>query len=89
MAKAKKRKSRSSGKPLITARRALFVNLKQLPDDACLTLAEWAALNSLSYRIGRTILASGEGPTVTYLTKQRRAITVRHNREWQEKCAAR
>ena len=40
-------------------------------DDAVLTFKEWCALNSVSERQGRRILASGSGPTVTKLTDKR------------------
>ena len=52
-------------------------------DDAVLTFKEWCALNSVSERQGRRILASGSGPTVTKLTDKRVGISRRANREWQ------
>jgi hypothetical protein len=68
-------------------RREFFLNRRDLPDDACLLIPEWAALNSLSERQGRRILASGDGPTITKLSAKRRGITIRANREWQERRA--
>jgi hypothetical protein len=68
----------------LAERRRFFLDLKKLPDDACLTIPEWAGLNSLSLRQARRILASGDGPVVTLLSPKRRAITVRANRAWQE-----
>jgi hypothetical protein len=68
-------------------RREFFLNLRDLPDDACLLIPEWAALNSLSERAARRILAGPDGPTVTKLSAKRRGITIRANREWQERRA--
>jgi hypothetical protein len=68
-------------------RRQFFLNLRDLPDDACLLIPEWAALNSLSERQARRILASGDGPTITKLSAKRRGITIRDNREWQQRHA--
>jgi hypothetical protein len=68
-------------------RRQFFLNLRDLPDDACLLVAEWAALNCLSERQARRILASGDGPVITKLSAKRRGITIRANREWQERRA--
>jgi hypothetical protein len=75
----------------LDARSKLFakLNFAKLPDDAVLTIPEWTALNSLSDRQGRRILndPDGGGPVVTYLTEQRKGVTVRANREWQERRA--
>ena len=71
----------------LAKRREFFLNLKELPDDACLLVAEWAALNCLSERQARRILASGDGPVITKLSAKRRGITIRANREWQERRA--
>jgi hypothetical protein len=68
----------------IAERRKFFLDLKRLPDDACLTLREWAILNNLSERQGRRILNGGDGPTVTMLSTQKKGVTVRENRRWQE-----
>jgi hypothetical protein len=53
-------------------------------DDAVLTFKEWCALNSVSERTGRRILASGHGPPVVQLSAKRIGITVGANRVWQE-----
>jgi hypothetical protein len=68
-------------------RREFFLNLRDLPDDACLLIPEWAALNSLSERAARRILAGPDGPTITKLSAKRRGITSRANREWQDRRA--
>jgi hypothetical protein len=91
-AKAKPDKDRIEARRLgrerrLAARREFFLNIKELPDDACLLVPEWAALNCKSERQARRILASGDGPTITKLSAKRRGITVRHNREWQERRA--
>jgi hypothetical protein len=53
-------------------------------DDAVLTFKEWCALNTVSERQGRRILAEPGGPTVTMLSDKRIGISRRHNREWQQ-----
>jgi hypothetical protein len=59
---------------------ALFLN-----DDHCvLSFREWCALNGISARTGRRILASGDGPVVTQLSARRIGITIGNNRRWQE-----
>jgi hypothetical protein len=89
--KKRKRKSSSRAKARslgrarrLAERRKFFLDLRALPDDAVLTIPEWQTLNTLSERQARRILASGEGPVVTWLSAKRKGITVRANREWQE-----
>jgi hypothetical protein len=48
-----------------------------------LTLREWAALNSLGLTNAKQIIASGEGPKVTQLSKRRIGIREDHAAEWQ------
>jgi hypothetical protein len=72
---------------LAAERNRLFQTLKDLPDDAVLLIPEWAALNTLSPRQARRILAEPGGPTVTQLSAKRRGITIRANREWQARKA--
>jgi hypothetical protein len=45
---------------------------------------EWCAINHISPRTGRRILASGTGPTVLQLTAKRIGIRRRDNDTWQE-----
>jgi hypothetical protein len=52
--------------------------------EQVLTFAQWCALNALSERTGRRVLASGEGPAVTKLSVARIGITVSANRAWQQ-----
>src|SRR5262249_20062504 len=78
---AARRRGRKAGS---AARRRFFLKLKKLPDDACLTFAEWVALNALSERQGRRILGSGQGPAVTRLSEHRIGIRVGDNRAWQK-----
>jgi hypothetical protein len=65
----------------------LLESLGPLLDDRCLTFAEWCALNGIGLRNGRRILQSGTGPAVVQLSARRIGITVRANREWQERRA--
>jgi hypothetical protein len=55
-------------------------------DDAVLTVKEWAALNGISVRQARRIIAgevaSVDPPIVTMLSKDRFGISRRHDREW-------
>jgi hypothetical protein len=53
-------------------------------DDAILGFKQWCALNDLSERQGRRILAEPGGPVVTKLSDKKIGISRRHNREWQE-----
>jgi hypothetical protein len=52
-------------------------------DNQILTLAEWAALNRISMRTVRRILASGTGPVVTRMSPRRIGISVGNNARWQ------
>ena len=52
--------------------------------DAILTFNEWIALNRLSERQGRRILAASGGPVVTKLTDRKIGISRRANRAWLE-----
>ena len=63
---------------------ALDMPAPALHDDAVLLFHEWCALNTLSERNGRRILAGPDGPTVTQLSARRFGITVRNNRLWQQ-----
>jgi hypothetical protein len=53
-------------------------------DNQVLTFLDWCALNRLSERTGRRILAGPNGPTVVQLSTYRIGITVGANRRWQE-----
>jgi hypothetical protein len=92
-AKAKRNKrteARQRGREhMQVERRRLFLRLqcRNLPDDAVLTIPERYTLNSLSPRAGRRALASADGPVVLQLSPKRKGITVRANREWQERRA--
>ena len=62
-------------------------NIPALPatlnDNQVLTFRQWAALNGISARTGRRILAAPGGPIVTRLSPRRIGITVANNRQWQ------
>jgi hypothetical protein len=51
-------------------------------DDLVLSLKEWAALNGISTRQARRIIAAGSGPIVTRISQHRIGVTRRHDREW-------
>jgi predicted DNA-binding transcriptional regulator AlpA len=55
-----------------------------LADNRVLTFPEWCAVNSISPRTGRRLIAAGDGPPVVRLSPRRIGITVRANREWQQ-----
>ena len=50
--------------------------------DRVLPLPAWCERNGLSEATGRRLIKSGQGPTVTWLSKRRMGIRERHNREW-------
>jgi len=53
-----------------------------LHNDQVLTFRQWIALNNISARTGRRILAAPGGPTVTRLSPRRIGISVANNRKW-------
>jgi hypothetical protein len=65
-------------KPRVPAPIPPFLN-----PDQVLTFPQWCALNNLSERTGRRILAAGKGPVITELSPQRIGITVGNNKTWQ------
>jgi len=54
-----------------------------LNDNQVLTFKQWTALNGISARTGRRILAAPGAPIVTRLSARRFGITVANNRRWQ------
>ena len=54
-----------------------------LNDNQVLTFKQWTALNGISARTGRRILAAPGAPIVTRLSPRRIGITVANNRRWQ------
>jgi hypothetical protein len=57
-------------------------------DDQVLTFHEWCAVNRISERTGRRILAGEAGvdpPIVTALSERRIGITRGNNRAWQQR----
>ena len=52
--------------------------------DSVLTFNQWVALNGLSARQGRRMLAEGTGPVVTKLTDKKIGISRAANRAWLE-----
>jgi hypothetical protein len=69
--------------PQVKSRGTIAAPLSQSHPDQVLTFAEWCALNRISERTGRRILAGGNGPTVTELSAKRIGITIEANRRWQ------
>jgi predicted DNA-binding transcriptional regulator AlpA len=59
------------------------------PDSADLdrinSFNEWCTRAGISEATGRRIIASGEGPTVTWLSARRMGIRERHYLEWLDK----
>jgi hypothetical protein len=51
--------------------------------DLILTFRDWCELNRISPRTGRRIIARGDGPVITQLSKFRIGITVANNARWQ------
>jgi len=54
-----------------------------LNDHQVLTFKQWTALNGISARTSRRILAAPGAPIVTRLSARRFGITVANNRRWQ------
>jgi hypothetical protein len=64
---------------------ALDGPLMAVLDDRVMTFAEWCQLNGIGIRTGRRILRGSDPPQVLQLTERRIGITVRANREWQQR----
>jgi hypothetical protein len=79
----RKHRNRVKHKRKHKRRSALDAPLAMANDAQVLTFREWCALNRISERTGRRILASGNGPIVTMLSARRVGITVGNNRAWQ------
>jgi hypothetical protein len=50
--------------------------------DRVNSFADWCERCGFSEATGRRILASGDGPTVTWLSTRRMGIRERHHLEW-------
>ena len=83
VAKHPKRK-RGTKTPMRKRVLALDAPLTSLADDQVLTFHEWCALNRISERTGRRILASPDGPQTMQLSPRRVGIRVADNRAWQQ-----
>jgi hypothetical protein len=75
---------RGSKTPMRKRVLALDAPLTSLADDQVLTFHEWCALNRISERTGRRILASPDGPQTMQLSPRRVGIRVADNRAWQQ-----
>jgi hypothetical protein len=80
--KSQKRQRRKARRPAPAARSFSLAGFEN-DDNRVLSFRQWCALNGVSARTGRRILASGAGPVVTQLSARRIGITIRANREWQ------
>jgi hypothetical protein len=67
----------------VLSRPALPALPATLNDNQVLTIREWCALNRISTRTGRRILAAPGAPIVTRMSARRIGITVANNRAWQ------
>jgi hypothetical protein len=63
---------------------ALDAPLTSLADDQVLSFHEWCALNRISERTGRRILANPGGPQVVQLSARRVGVTIGANWRWQQ-----
>ena len=61
--------------------------MANLEDDRVLTLREWWELVGLSRRAAQSLIARGEGPTITQLSPKRKGVRVKHHREWLDRRA--
>jgi len=78
------RQKRGKKTPMQERLLALDAPLTSLADDQVLSFHEWCALNRISERTGRRILASPGGPQTVQLSPRRVGVTVRANRAWQQ-----
>jgi hypothetical protein len=53
-------------------------------DDQVMTFREWCELNGISQTTGLEIIRAGEGPEFIWLSANRKGLTYRQNRKWQE-----
>jgi hypothetical protein len=64
------------------ARTALRQGPLGLSDNAVMTFPEWCAVNSISPRTGRRLIAAGDGPPVVRLSPRRIGVTIASDRSW-------
>jgi hypothetical protein len=55
--------------------------------DQILTFVQWCGLCGFSAATGRRVIASGQGPAVTWLSPKRMGIRRQHNSVWLDKRA--
>jgi predicted DNA-binding transcriptional regulator AlpA len=56
---------------------------RELAPSRVLTLAQWAALNSISLTTAKRLFRAGQGPKVVQLSERRIGIREADNVEWQ------
>jgi hypothetical protein len=50
--------------------------------DRVISFVEWCKRVNISPATGRRLIASGKGPTITWLSERRMGIRERHHLEW-------
>ena len=55
--------------------------------DRVLSLDEWAALACISKSNAEKMIARGEGPTITRMSRKRIGVRLRHHAAWLDQCA--
>lgn len=58
--------------------------LSSAPPFQVLTFKEWCAVNGISPRTGRRVLAGPDGPVVTRVSPHRIGVTIANNANWQK-----
>jgi hypothetical protein len=61
---------------------------EQLDLDRISSFSAWCSRCGFSEATGRRVLASGNGPVITWLSARRMGIRERHHLEWLDKRAA-
>jgi hypothetical protein len=80
-------KRKRNAQEQLAARLDVIRSLAGAADDTVLTFGQWCALNSFSEATGGRILADPDPdarPAVIQLSAQRKGITIRANRAWQQ-----
>jgi hypothetical protein len=82
--KKRDRKPKRSAQERLDERLQVIRSFAGASDDTVMTFAEWCLINSLSPATGARIRKEGGGPEFVHPSAQRRGVTVRANREWQQ-----
>jgi hypothetical protein len=57
---------------------------RSLDDDQVMTFREWCTINDISISTGERLIARGQGPRFIRLSTNRKGVTRRENRRWQQ-----